>query len=231
MFTQFKHPFTMIVAGPSGSGKTTFTTTLLENLIVYVHPRIQRIIWCYAESNAIPERVKTQLNTPISFHQGIPEKFENPLNVPTLIILDDLMQEANSTRVCELFTKGSHHRNLSVILITQNFFHQGSRCRDISLNAKYVVIFKNPRDKLQFQYLARQIHPENPKEMLRIYKEATEKPHGYLLLDLTQDAHHLLRYRTNIFDHCIVYCEKPTAPSDNVQIETFNGEQAYAIRP
>jgi hypothetical protein len=27
--------------------------------------------------------------------------------------------------VCDLFTKGSHHRNISVVLITQNLFHQG----------------------------------------------------------------------------------------------------------
>ena len=223
MFIQFKHPFTMIVSGPSGCGKTTFTKSLLENLNEYVHPRIKRIIWCFAESNAIPKYL--HLNTSILFHQGIPEKFENPSNIPTLIILDDLMQEANNIRVCE-----SHHRNLSVILITQNFFHQGPRCRDISLNAKYVVIFKNPRDKLQFQYLARQIHPENPKEMLRIYKEITEKPYGYLLLDLTQDTHHLLRYRSDIFNHhncCVVYCEKPN--DQNVETETFNGEQTYVI--
>ena len=31
------------------------------------------------------------------------------------------------------------------------------------------------------------------------YKSATEKPHGYLLFDLTQDTPDNLRLRTNIF--------------------------------
>ena len=31
------------------------------------------------------------------------------------------------------FTKGSHHRNLSIIYIVQNIFHQGKEMRNISL--------------------------------------------------------------------------------------------------
>jgi len=40
-------------------------------------------------------------------------------------------------------TRGSQHRNISVILITQDLFHHGRYCRDISLNAKYMVVLKN----------------------------------------------------------------------------------------
>jgi hypothetical protein len=74
------------------------------------------------------------------------------------MILDDLLNEAYSRKVCDLFTKGSHHHNVSVILITQ-----GRHCRDISLNAKYLVSLKNVRGKNQFLYLARQAYPENPQ--------------------------------------------------------------------
>jgi len=94
--------------------------------------------------------------------------------------------EAFNKNVCELFTKGSHHRNLSVTVVTQNIFNKSSHTRDISLNTKYIVAFKNPRDKLKFQCLARQIYAENP------YKEVTEQPHGYLLNDLTQGINDLL---------------------------------------
>jgi hypothetical protein len=62
--------------------------------------------------------------------------------------------------VSELFTKGSHHRNNSLVLITQNLFHQGPSSRDISLNSKYIVVFKNPRDNTQIVHLARQVYPE-----------------------------------------------------------------------
>jgi len=76
-----------------------------------------------------------------------------------LIILDDLLNDAYSKDVCDLFTKGSHHRKISVFLITQNLFHQGKFCRDFSLNAKYIVVLKNVRDREQFSHLARQVLP------------------------------------------------------------------------
>jgi len=41
------------------------------------------------------------------------------------------MDSAYSTKVCQLFTKGSHHRNISKVLITQNVFHQAQSSRDI----------------------------------------------------------------------------------------------------
>jgi len=77
-----------------------------------------------------------------------------------VFILDDLLNEVYSRAVWDLFTKGSHHRNFSVILITQNFFYQAPQCRDISLNAKYLIALKNVRDRNQFAYLARPVLPE-----------------------------------------------------------------------
>ena len=79
---------------------------------------------------------------------------------PCLVILDDLLTDVYSNQVCELFTRVSHHRNISVILIIQNLFHQGRFCRDISLNAHYIVALKNVRDKKQVMYLASQVYPK-----------------------------------------------------------------------
>ena len=45
-------------------------------------------------------------------------------------------------------SSGSHHRNLSVIYTVQNLFHQGKGNRSKSLNSHYLVLYKNPRDKL-----------------------------------------------------------------------------------
>ena len=97
------------------------------------------------------------------------------------MIIDDLLNDVYSKQVCDLFTKGSHHRNISVILNTQNFFHQGRYCRDISLNAKYLVLLKNVRDKNQFMYLARQVYAENSASLYKAYLDATKRPvTGYL---------------------------------------------------
>jgi len=148
---------------------------------------------------AVPRKKLTSLYKNVSFHEAVPQNFGNEHSKPCLIILDDLLNEVYSKDVCDLFTKGSHHRNISVILITQNLFHQGRFCRDISLNAKYSVALRNVRDKSQFQYLARQVHPEDSDSSYKSYLEATEKAHGYLILDFAQDTDDRLRYRTNVF--------------------------------
>jgi len=78
----------------------------------------------------------------VRFNEGLSADFHNAKDKPCLIILDDLLNEAYTKDVCDLFTKGSHHRNVSVVLITQILFHQGWYCRDISLNAMYILVFK-----------------------------------------------------------------------------------------
>ena len=45
-----------------------------------------------------------------------------------LLIIDNLMHEINEV-VAKLFTKGSHHRNTRVLLLTQNIFRQNKHSR------------------------------------------------------------------------------------------------------
>ena len=61
-----------------------------------------KMVWCHSENNA-SHHLKN-----VSFVKGVPD-YENPENVPTIIVLGDLMDSAYSTKVSELFTKGSHH--------------------------------------------------------------------------------------------------------------------------
>jgi len=69
------------------------------------------------------------------------------------------MQETNET-VANLFTKGSHHRNVSVVYLAQNLFPKNKFARTMSLNTHNMVLFKNPRDTTEFANLARQMYPE-----------------------------------------------------------------------
>jgi hypothetical protein len=142
---RFKHPFTSIIGGATGSGKSTFCIRFLQKLDkLCTEPHFSGgIIWCYSEQSAVPRQQLDALKKNVHIRKGVPENFENAQGKPCLFILDDLLNEAYSRVVCDLFTKGSHHRNLSVILITQNFFHQAPHCRDISLNAKYLVALKD----------------------------------------------------------------------------------------
>jgi len=88
------------------------------------------------------------------------------------------MDSAYSTKVSELFTKDSHHGNISLVLITQNLFHQGPSC-DISLNSKYIVVFKNPRDKTQIVHFFRQVFPKNISSFHKTYLDICKDPHTY----------------------------------------------------
>jgi hypothetical protein len=72
----------------------------------------QKIVWSPHENNA-PRQLKN-----VTFIKGVPE-FEKTENVPSLTVLDDLMDSAYSAKVSQLFAKGSHHRNISLILVTK----------------------------------------------------------------------------------------------------------------
>lgn len=224
MFVHFKHPFSMIIGGPSMSGKSTFLKKLLSRRREMFENDFKKIIWCYAENSAKPD-----ING-ITFCRGLPKNLENEDNEETLLILDDLMSDAYNSMISELFVKGSHHRNTSIILVTQNLFHKSSYSRNISLNAKYLVLFRNPRDKQQFSFLARQIYPENSKELLRVYNEVMQEPHAYLIIDLTQGCNELLRIRTDIFNSPhLAICYANVENGYDVKTETIEGEQAYVI--
>ena len=69
----------------------------------------------------------------------------------------------------------------------------------MSLNAHYMVLFKNPRDAVQVATLARQMYPGRSKFLAEAFKDATDKAYGYLLIDLKPDTEEKYRIRTNIF--------------------------------
>jgi hypothetical protein len=182
----FQHPFTCIIAGPTQSGKTHFTFNLIKNLSTLICPAPTKVIWCYGDYQP---KLK-ELPDFVEIVEGL-NGIENSIDVEerNLLILDDLMQEAgNAKEICDLFTKGSHHRNLSVILIVQNLFHQGKMMRTISLNTHYFVLFKNPRDANQIQIFGNQLFPGKTKFLTDAYKQAVSKPFGYLVLDLKQST-------------------------------------------
>ena len=63
----------------------------------------------------------------------------------------------DNKKFADLFTKGSHHMNLSVIFISQNLFHQGKQMRTIGLNCHYIIVMKSARGKAQLSHLGRDL--------------------------------------------------------------------------
>ncbi len=185
--TIWTHPFTCMVVGPSQSGKTVFVRNFLKSDII--EPRPERIIWCYSEWQKLYNGLKD-----VEFLEGLPDlnELRASSDVRKLIIADDLMSSDESTFM-ELATKGVHHWNCSLIFIVQDAFFNKRTTR---INSHYLVLFKNPGDRLTAQNLARQTG--NSRSFMSAYDDATSKPHGYLLFDRTQTCPDEIRLRTNI---------------------------------
>ena len=192
-------PFTMLVCGPSGSGKSVFTSKLLTSGLINPFPA--RIIWCYGVWQ--PQFEDT--STGIEYHEGLPsEELLQEGNM--ILVIDDLMQQAKSSGVVsDIFTKYSHHNNITCICLMQNLFPKGSQIRNISLNAKYIVLMKNSRDRAQISHLARQVYPGRSECLTAAYDDATKNPFGYLLLDFRNTTPEQLRVRTGLFPDDVMY--------------------------
>ena len=200
----FSHPFRCIINGPSQSGKTWLLFDILKNIDKLIQPKISSIIWFYGiwqrefDDLLIAMRQRHP-HIDLEFREGVPqrdhvEKFADKL--PRLLILDDLMAEANQT-VVDLFTRSSHHLNLSVFFLTQNLYTKANKhSRDLNLNSTYLILFKNVRDASQINHIARQIFPGNSKFLVDAYKDATSAaPHSFLLIDMHPRTEEMLRVR------------------------------------
>jgi hypothetical protein len=218
MSIPFKHTFTGICAGPTGCGKTELMKNIILNAEEMISPSPHRIIWYYAESQ--PKLEHSLVPAGVEFREGLPELSEFDGKDPVLLVVDDFMSECSS-EITKLFTKGSHHRNLSIWFLMQNFFHQGKEIRSITLNAHYVILFKNPRDKQQVKVLARQMFDKDARFMEEAFVDATSEPHGYLLIDLKQATPDEVRLRTKILpdDPTYVYVCKRTYKKDVIEFD------------
>ncbi len=147
----FKCPFTSMIADPTSSGKTVLVRRIIKNyktLFYFKEPvETLRIIWAYGQWQSLYlEPIGN--NVDVEYISGLHSEAELREKSPYIIVIDDLMNElGNNKKLADLFTKGSHHMNLSIIFIAQNLFHQGKQMRNINLNCHYYLLTKNPRDK------------------------------------------------------------------------------------
>ena len=175
----FRASFCIMVAGIIGSGKTAWVRSPLQQASEAIYLTPERIVWCYSQWQ--PAYTEMLVAIPhVEFVKRIPTALAFDVNKRNLIVFEDQMIDTSKDkRIMNFFTRGSHHRNLSVIYIVQNLFYQGKGSCSISLNSHYLKLFKNPRDKLQ-------------------YEEAVKRPFGYLLIDLKTTTQDNFRQQTNV---------------------------------
>ena len=171
---------------------------------------------------------------------GIPDYLNSPQFInpgkQNLIIFDDLMTEAKGDqRIADLFTKGSHHRNISIVYLTQNVFPQGKACRDIALNTQYLVLFNNPIDRQQVATLARRIYRSTSAMFMKRFEEATSRPYGYLIIDLKSSTLEQDRLQTDIFEstdqHAFEPPDEETLSDDEDASSVESPDYIYDLGP
>lgn len=212
MTVPLRHPFSAIISGPSQAGKSQWVAKLLHSSSSMISPAPKQIHLCFSEWQPLYDSFKD-----VQFHKGLIDVDSLDIHSPKLLILDDLMEllaTKEGELISQIFTKHGHHRNISIILITQNVFQKGPHMRNCQLNSHYQVLFKNPRDKTQIHCLVRQMYPKGQSKFLvDAFVDATSVPYGSLLVDLKSDTDDLIRVRTNIFpdENTYVYLTKEQA--------------------
>ena len=197
----------MALYGSTGSGKTFFMRRLLSSDQCDKPPK--RIVYCYTEWQPVFDEMERE---GVEFYEGLPTRDEvnnwSAEREHMIIVLDDMIHLiTDNIDVQYYFTATSHHRNISIIIISQNIFAQGKAARTISLNLHYMVLFRNTRDTSQVMTLARQIMPSRTRYFMDAYNKATDRPYGYILVDLSPHTDKTYQLRTCILpdELCIVY--------------------------
>lgn len=194
----FKGPFTAILGGPTGCGKSTFIFKLIKNRAVMIDPVVKQVVYSIPENQDIffPDHIKE--DNEVVIHRGIPNFEDFKDGEHRLLIIDDQAVDCGD-EVVSMFTRGSHHFNISVIVLTQNIFLGNPKFRTLSLNAHYLIVYKSPRAKDQISCLGRQIFPNQVKFFMEAVSDAHREAHSYILLDMTQSCDEQLRLRSNVF--------------------------------
>lgn len=193
----FKAPFSCQLSGASQSGKTSLLINILKNREALIDKPPSRIVYCYS---VFQEAYRALEPMNVEFVEGLPNLNEFYPEVDNMIILDDLMIECEKNKdIQNLFTVHSHHKNISVFIMTQNLFSKGPCARTISLNCRYLIVFNNPRDASQIRTLSQQMFPDRPAFLTQAYRDAIDSSaYGYIFLDNTQATPTKYRVQTNI---------------------------------
>ncbi len=199
--SDFIHPTSILIAGNSGSGKTVLVSNIIRK--DKLSPPPQKIFWFYRQYQPLYSELLKE-GYPITFIEGLPEEISKSgyfdKNYRNLCVIDDLhLEKSSSEHVAQLFCNAGRHSNTSVIYIAQNLYFKHTHGRDIRLNAKTIICFKNPQDRLQLSTIGRQIYPGKSKYFADALEKCFQRKYGYVCIDLNQSTDDKHRIRTSLF--------------------------------
>lgn len=194
-------PFRMIICGASGSGKTNCMINLFKSINAFTHTYLfaknldQPIYkWFVETMSAISKKTGKEVITFGDDLDKLPDCNKFNMTESNLIILDDMICEdkKNIQKISELFIR-SRQRNVSIIMITQSYFHLDKMLRR---NADYIILKKINSIRDLKRIIAEYNIDCDAEEMIKKYREATTKFTDFFLID-TNTNEPTLRFRHN----------------------------------
>ena len=198
---------THLLIGVSGSGKTERMANMLreKDILFENGPFIDNIIFCYAdwqqvytdlrEEGIVTTWVNKLLNNDEFVKMVEPFRYKGG----SIVVFDDFMSDMGMD-VKKIIMNSARHYNATTFLLQQSLFPVGNKvAREVSLNSKFLHMFKNPRDNAQFGVLARQLRP-GPKEavwLIKAYHDVTSEPFTCFLIDLMPQTPNHLQFRSH----------------------------------
>lgn len=261
MDPRIKWPFNMVISGPTQSGKTFWALKLLTYMDTQLERKPTRVLWFSPHKSAPATAYDLAAGGAFTLihYSGLPwfeeKQSRNPFDVDDddeddeeggkeaerpkavagdLVIIDDFADKTvNSKELTAYLTRHSHHEDISILLISQNFFWAGKESRTQSLNMHYIILMRQKRDQRLIRTLARQISSGDKGYALFIhaYNHATsQRQFAYLLISVHPRDSEALLLRGNIFPdeatHTCVYTtnKKYKKANNSSPVTTQNGK-------
>ena len=196
---RLKSPCSISIIGPSQSGKSTLINELIKNRNTWFDTPITKVIYVYYRLN---ETLVNQANEDPDFLLAESIEAGNKLLEPNcLLILDDQMFELTRKPaldiVSEYFTCGIHHLPFNCVLVLQRAYNKHTKL--LVDGSQYCVLFDQPKDRTVITNIAKQFSPHNIHWVQEAYKDATERRHGYIVIDCCTGTNESLRLRNFLY--------------------------------
>ena len=192
-----KIPFRMLIIGGSGSGKTQTLMNIIHNMndtfneIYVITKNKQEPIYEYLEDKLGSKGVSVieGIDNAPDLDKDINKKDQ------TLIVMDDLVLEANQRPLEEYFIR-ARKQNCSLIYISQSYYAVPKMIRK---NLNYLIIKQLSSLQDLFRIMREYSLGDNKVQLKKIYDNATtDNRQDFLLVDL--DAPPENRFRKNFND-------------------------------
>lgn len=204
----FHHPFTLIISAPSTSGKSTLAFNIVKDSDKLVSNTdckgFDRVLIIYRSFQSLYDKIKRELKIPVLlFEKHITDDIENHIEGAQrpLLIYDDGISKENALFVQDLFTRISHHLNISVMLLNQTIYDPNCpTLRICHKNSRGLIIFRCIRDQSSLRTLLYQMYSnrKQAQTILQSIQKELEKPFNYVHFDFHPLCPENQRIKTNL---------------------------------